>query len=95
MSSTSKDGSDECRTTDEAILSQQREIEKEVREKEKQIGDLEEPSVLLEEYHGNEVYYPKINQVIELYKGIRRSRKDGSCFYRSFIFAFLMIKSNS
>ena len=42
--------------TDEAILSQQREIEKEVRETQKQIGDLEEPKVLLEEYKDNKVF---------------------------------------
>jgi len=81
--------------SDEAILSQQREIEKEVRETQKQIGDLEEPKVLLEEYKDNKVFHPKIEQVISLYKGIRRSRKDGSCFYRSFIFAYLEIIKNS
>lgn len=79
--------------SDEAILLQQKEIEKEVRDTQKQIGDLEEPQVLLEEYKENEGFHPKIHQIIGLYKGIRRSRKDGSCFYRSFIFAYVeMIK---
>jgi ubiquitin thioesterase protein OTUB1 len=86
-------GQDEL-LSDDAILAQQKEIAEEITATQKQIGDLEAPQVLLEEYKENNAFHPKIGQIIDLYKGIRRSRKDGSCFYRSFIFAYLeMIKS--
>jgi ubiquitin thioesterase protein OTUB1 len=81
--------------SDDAISQQQAEIRAEVNEQQKQVGDLESLTVLLEEYRDNAAFHPKISSIIEKYSGIRRSRGDGSCFYRSFIFGYLDTIKNS
>jgi hypothetical protein len=52
-------------------------------------GILESPEILLEEYRENISFLPKIQQLCQKYTGIRRSRGDGNCFYRSVAFQVL------
>ena len=44
--------------------------------------------VLLEEFYNNELFTKKIMDLVEKKnkKYIRKTRKDGSCFYRCFIY---------
>jgi ubiquitin thioesterase protein OTUB1 len=72
----------------EATALQEKAIEDEVN-KQKAAGSLENPSVLLEEYKDNAAFLPKIQQLCQKYTGIRRSRGDGNCFYRSVAFQTL------
>uniref|UniRef100_A0A061QL51 ubiquitinyl hydrolase 1 n=1 Tax=Tetraselmis sp. GSL018 TaxID=582737 RepID=A0A061QL51_9CHLO len=45
---------------------------------------------LKEEYaSGSEVFLSKIESLAAAYRGVRRARGDGNCFFRSFIFGFL------
>ncbi|KAK7873426.1 hypothetical protein R5R35_000212 [Gryllus longicercus] len=74
---------------DELILQQQRQIEKEISEKTPLIGDMETFSSLFEEYSGDTVYCQKVRYLTTLYKSMRRTRPDGNCFYRAFIFSYL------
>ncbi|KAG5609574.1 hypothetical protein H5410_020855, partial [Solanum commersonii] len=53
--------------------------------------DLQEPLSSLEaEYHlGNSIVLKKIKVLSEQYAAIRRTRGDGNCFFRSFMFGYL------
>lgn len=54
------------------------------------IGELESISALSEEYEGATTYLLKIKSLEEQgWKGIRRSRGDGDCFYRSLAFCYV------
>ena len=53
------------------------------------LGTLRSPSILLDEYKENAVFLPKIQQLCQKYTGIRPSRGDGNCFYRSVAFQVL------
>lgn len=72
----------------EATEVQQREIENSVRATQIQVGDLDNIMVLKEEYAANAAFLPKIDALYQKYRGIRRSRGDGNCFYRSFLFRY-------
>ena len=52
-------------------------------------GARENCAVLLNEYKDNPAFHNKINQLCSKYAGIRRSRGDGNCFYRSVAFQLL------
>jgi ubiquitin thioesterase protein OTUB1 len=52
-------------------------------------GSRENCAVLLNEYKDNAAFHPKINQLCTKYGGVRRSRGDGNCFYRSVAFQLL------
>ena len=54
-------------------------------------------SILLEDYKLNQEYSNSIKQITDKYKYIRKVRRDGNCFYRSFIyriFEYICIKNN-
>lgn len=54
------------------------------------VGDLESLDSLREEYcHGSRIFLAKIDFLKNTYGSIRRTRGDGNCFFRSFIFAYL------
>ena len=62
------------------------EIQASVAESQKQVGKVEDVAVLREEYAGNAAFLPKIESLCARFARIRRSRGDGNCFYRSFMF---------
>ena len=43
-------------------------------------------SILLDDYKSNQEYSSSIKEVTDKYKHIRKVRRDGNCFYRSFIY---------
>ena len=54
-------------------------------------------NILLDDYKTNQEYSNSIKQITEKYKHIRKVRRDGNCFYRSFIyriFEYICIKNN-
>eukprot|EP00457_Paulinella_chromatophora_P007495 gb/GEZN01007518.1/.p1 GENE.gb/GEZN01007518.1/~~gb/GEZN01007518.1/.p1 ORF type:complete len:310 (-),score=67.76 gb/GEZN01007518.1/:601-1503(-) len=53
------------------------------------VGKLEELSSLDAEYKANPKFLRKIADAKKNYTGLRRVRGDGSCFYRSYLFAYL------
>ena len=53
--------------------------------------------ILLDDYKSNNEYATSIKQITDKYKYIRKVRRDGNCFYRSFIyriFEYICIKNN-
>ena len=48
-------------------------------------------SILLDDYKLNQEYSKSVKQITDKYKYIRKVRRDGNCFYRSFIYVFLNI----
>ncbi len=54
------------------------------------MGDREPLEVLAAEYAaGSPIYGQKIAKVNEEYGSIRRTRGDGNCFFRSFLFGYI------
>ena len=54
-------------------------------------------SILLDDYKSNQEYSYSVKQITDKYKYIRKVRRDGNCFYRSFIyriFEYICIKNN-
>ena len=43
-------------------------------------------SILLDDYKSNQEYSSSVKEVTDKYKHIRKVRRDGNCFYRSFIY---------
>ncbi|KAK4413537.1 OVARIAN TUMOR DOMAIN-containing deubiquitinating enzyme 1 [Sesamum alatum] len=75
---------------DDDILQQQSAIQAEEAGKIPFVGDKEPLSSLAAEYKsGNAILVEKINVLTEQYAAIRRTRGDGNCFFRSFMFAYL------
>ncbi|CAA0816732.1 Ubiquitin thioesterase otubain-like [Striga hermonthica] len=75
---------------DDDIMQQQSAILAEESGKIPFIGDKEPLSSLGAEYKsGNSVLLEKIKVLMEQYAAIRRTRRDGNCFFRSFMFAYL------
>jgi|EP00505_MAST-04D_sp_SCG-Rhode-Island_P005645 ubiquitin thioesterase protein OTUB1 len=74
--------------SDFAIADQMSAIRDEIKATQKEVGDVEDPKVLMEEYKDNTNFHHKIQNIIDRYGGVRRSRGDGSCFYRSFVFGY-------
>lgn len=87
------------RPSDEDILAQQNLIRAEQAAKLPYVGDVEALSSLKAEYlSGSSVFVRKITQMESTYCSMRRTRGDGNCFFRSFIFAYLeglLLNSNS
>ncbi|CAI9764115.1 unnamed protein product [Fraxinus pennsylvanica] len=71
-------------------MQQQSAIQAEEAEKIPFVGDKEPLSSLAVEYKsGNAILLEKIKVLIKQYAAIRRTRGDGNCFFRSFMFAYL------
>ncbi|XP_057949027.1 OVARIAN TUMOR DOMAIN-containing deubiquitinating enzyme 1 [Malania oleifera] len=75
---------------DDEIMQQQSAIRAEEAEKSPFVGDKEPLSTLAAEYQsGSPILIEKIKMLAENYAAIRRTRGDGNCFFRSFMFAYL------
>ena len=54
-------------------------------------------SILMEDYKSNSEYSNSVKQITDKYKHMKKVRRDGNCFYRSFIFRlfeYICIKNN-
>ncbi|KAL3500955.1 hypothetical protein ACH5RR_035404 [Cinchona calisaya] len=75
---------------DDDIMQQQSAIQAEEAEKIPFVGDKEPLSSLADEYRsGSPILLEKIKVLTDQYAAIRRTRGDGNCFFRSFMFAYL------
>ncbi|XP_009802994.1 OVARIAN TUMOR DOMAIN-containing deubiquitinating enzyme 1 [Nicotiana tabacum] len=75
---------------DDDIMQQQSSIQAEQAVKTQFVGDKEPLSSLEAEYHlGNSILLEKIKVLSEQYAALRRTRGDGNCFFRSFMFGYL------
>ncbi|KAL3339302.1 hypothetical protein AABB24_028099 [Solanum stoloniferum] len=75
---------------DDDIMQQHSAIQAEQAVKVPFVGDKEPLSSLEAEYHlGNSIVLKKIKVLSEQYAAIRRTRGDGNCFFRSFMFGYL------
>ncbi|UYV74610.1 OTUB1 [Cordylochernes scorpioides] len=75
---------------DEAIMAQEREIEREIAENIPLVGPLVPITNLYQEYASDDlVYRAKIKDLLTKFKFIRKTRPDGNCFFRAFCFAYL------
>ncbi|KAL6977671.1 ubiquitin-specific protease otu1 [Sarracenia purpurea var. burkii] len=75
---------------DDDIMQQQSAIRAEEAEKIPFVGDKEPLSSLAAEYQsGSPILLEKIKILSEQFAAIRRTRGDGNCFFRSFMFSFL------
>lgn len=50
------------------------------------IGDLFDISLMLDEFMNNEGFYMKVQNLHKEYNKYRKTRRDGSCFYRALTF---------
>jgi ubiquitin thioesterase protein OTUB1 len=71
--------------SDADIMAQSEAIRREVEAEQPLVGEEESPQVLLAQYADNPAFLPKLAHFGGLYRAIRRSRGDGSCFYRAFL----------
>ncbi|KAJ7957482.1 Ubiquitin thioesterase [Quillaja saponaria] len=75
---------------DDDIMQQQSAIQAEEAKKVLFVGDKEPLSTLAAEYQsGSSIMIEKIKVLDEHYAAIRRTRGDGNCFFRSFMFSYL------
>jgi len=74
------------KTNDELILDYENNIRKEIEETTPLISEELNIDKLIEEYKSNEEYSKSVENISQKYKYIRKVRRDGNCFYRSFIF---------
>ncbi|CAH8441886.1 unnamed protein product [Schistosoma curassoni] len=74
--------------TDEATQAQQEAIERDMKST-CLISGILPLSTLDEDFTGHLVYLEKLKLMKQNYRGIRRLRRDGNCFYRAFGFAYI------
>lgn len=78
------------RPSDADIITQENEIREAEATRIPFLGDVEPLAALAAEYEGgSEVFRTKIHSLERGYNSFRRSRGDGNCFFRSFLFAYL------
>lgn len=78
------------RPRDDEIMAQHNAIRAEEADKISFVGDKEPLSALASEYElGNPIFKTKIEKLGETYEAIRRTRGDGNCFFRAFMFSYL------
>ena len=76
--------------TDADIIAWENQIREEEVRNVPLIGDIEQLDALEAEYRaGSTIFLAKIAALRLRYSGIRRTRGDGNCFFRSFLFAYL------
>lgn len=75
--------------SDELIIQQQRQIEKEISETTPLVSDLQTISTLNSEYNDDAVYCSKVKDLAEKYSSLRKTRPDGNCFFRAFAYGYL------
>ncbi|XP_047474847.1 ubiquitin thioesterase otubain-like [Penaeus chinensis] len=74
---------------DELIMAQEKQIAEEIKAKTAMVGTLESLSSLEKEYSHDPVYSIKVVTLMPKFSNVRRTRPDGNCFLRGFIFAYL------
>ncbi|CAI5472666.1 unnamed protein product [Closterium sp. Yama58-4] len=78
------------RPSDEAILAQQNAMLEEEAQRYPLVGEKEPLAALASEYAaGSTTFQDKIEHLAMEYEAIRRTRGDGNCFFRCFLFALL------
>ncbi|KAI5077664.1 hypothetical protein GOP47_0007488 [Adiantum capillus-veneris] len=78
------------RPRDDEIMAQHYAIRAEEAGKISFLGNKEPLSTLAAEYElGNSIFKTKIEKLGEIYGAIRRTRGDGNCFFRAFMFSYL------
>lgn len=70
----------------ELSLEYENQIRQEIERTTPLVSGQKDIKVLIEDYKGNEEYSSSVKTVTEKYKFIRKVRRDGNCFYRSFIY---------
>ncbi|KAE8730308.1 Ubiquitin thioesterase otubain-like [Hibiscus syriacus] len=84
------EGDDWANFADDDIMQQQSTIHDEEAKKVPFVGDKEPLSMLAAEYEsGSPILLEKIKVLEQQYAAIRRTRGDGNCFFRSFMFSYL------
>ena len=68
---------------DEMIQKQKEAIEKEIQAEHKLIGDVEDVSVLENQFANDPVFLKNATQLQKNHKALRRTRPDGNCMYRA------------
>lgn len=80
---------EEARPRDDEIMAQHHAIQAQEAGKIPFVGDKEPLSALAVEYElGNPIFRTKIEKLGETYEAIRRTRGDGNCFFRAFMFSY-------
>ncbi|KAF2363800.1 Peptidase C65 otubain [Trinorchestia longiramus] len=74
---------------DELILAQEQKIVDEIKASTPMIGSKTDLKPLQQEFANDLVYSSKVDQLQKLYSHMRRTRPDGNCFLRGFIFSYL------
>ncbi|XP_066943208.1 ubiquitin thioesterase OTUB1 isoform X3 [Macrobrachium rosenbergii] len=74
---------------DELIMAQEKQIAEEIKANIAMVGALEGLSSLEKEYSNDPVYSSKVVTLLPKFSNVRRTRPDGNCFLRGFIFAYL------
>ena len=74
-----------------ANMQLQEDIAQSIRDSQPLVGEIESLIVLSNEYqeNPNPAFIVGITELSDLYKGIRRVRGDGNCFYRAFLYCYL------
>ncbi|UXI16506.1 histone deacetylase [Sarcoptes scabiei] len=81
--------SDDNYNFDELVRESQAKIDLEIAQQFPLVADLMSISKLHEEYaEEDQVYQKKVKDLEEQYSHLRKTRPDGNCFYRAFIFAY-------
>ena len=92
-------GSYEIRTNNEMAIEFENAIRQEIEQTTPLISEKLNIQILLDDYKSNEEYSNSVKIITEKYKYLRKVRRDGNCFYRSFIYRLFehicMRKDNS
>eukprot|EP00051_Salpingoeca_urceolata_P021496 m.337930 g.337930 ORF g.337930 m.337930 type:complete len:265 (-) comp19809_c1_seq2:69-863(-) len=76
------------RPDDDAIMAQMQTIQSEIKASQPLVGDREPVANLLKDYT-DPVFVSKIKGLAAEYQVLRRTRGDGNCFYRAFLFGYM------
>ena len=90
--------SSEIRTNNEMAAEFENAIRQEIEQTTPLISEKLNIQILLDDYKSNEEYSNSIKIITEKYKYIRKVRRDGNCFYRSFIyclFEYICMKNDN
>ena len=84
-------GSFKNRPSDADIIAWENQIKQTAQQRSMLVGDKVSLSELVEEYAGgsNEQFKTNISNLRKAYGSMRRSRGDGNCFFRAFVFSYL------
>lgn len=85
------------KTQDELTIEYENQIKQEVAKSTPLISEQKDIKILLDDYKDNEEYSASVQAVTQKYHFIRKVRRDGNCFYRSFIyrlFEYICMKNN-